>query len=93
MSQNTQYKEFSLKEVEKHNTEKDCWIIFNNEVYDLTKFISRHPGGKEIILKFAGKDGTKAFDTKSGRGHAEMAKEFRNKLKIGKIETIPQAKL
>jgi len=43
-------KEFSLKEIYKHNKENDLWIIINNEVYDVTNFIKWHPGGKKIFL-------------------------------------------
>ena len=35
--------------------------IFRN-VYDVTKFLKEHPGGVESIMKFAGKEATKAFD-------------------------------
>jgi len=31
-------------------------------VYDVTKFIEEHPGGVESLMKFAGKEATKAFD-------------------------------
>lgn len=34
----------------------------HGKVYDLTHFLPDHPGGASIILKYAGKDGTKAFD-------------------------------
>jgi cytochrome b involved in lipid metabolism/ferredoxin-NADP reductase len=45
-----------------HNTKNDCWIIINNRVYDLSKFINFHPGGKKIILVNAGKDGSADYN-------------------------------
>ncbi|EGV63279.1 FMN-dependent dehydrogenase/cytochrome heme-binding domain [Yamadazyma tenuis] len=52
----------SIEEVRKHNSKADCWVIIHNKVYDVTDFLSEHPGGSGIILKYAGKDATKAFD-------------------------------
>jgi len=49
-------------EVAKHNTEGDCWVIIDNEVYDCTKFLKDHPGGAGAIMLFAGKDATEEFD-------------------------------
>ena len=46
---------YSVDEVKKHNTINDCWCYYKNNVYDITKFISKHPGGK-IIMHAAGKD-------------------------------------
>lgn len=40
-------KTFTKEEVGKHNTAEDCWIIVHNKVYDVTKFLSEHPGGKK----------------------------------------------
>lgn len=54
-------KKIQLEEVMRHNTPQDCWIIIANQVFDITSFLDKHPGGKNIILKFAGKDCTEIF--------------------------------
>ena len=41
-------------EVAKHNNKKSCWIVLESKVYDVTSFLSKHPGGAAIILKQAG---------------------------------------
>eukprot|EP00466_Bigelowiella_natans_P002773 jgi/Bigna1/35847/e_gw1.11.198.1 len=50
---------FELKEVAVHNRAEDCWIVVDGIVFDVTSFLSAHPGGKKILLKEAGKDATK----------------------------------
>jgi cytochrome-b5 reductase len=52
---------FTPEEVKKHKTVEDCWMILNGKVYDITKYISFHPGGK-TIMGAAGKDGTELFN-------------------------------
>ncbi|EGG15010.1 hypothetical protein DFA_09830 [Cavenderia fasciculata] len=49
---------FSLEEISRHNTRESCWMIIQNKVYDITEYIDRHPGGKNALLRFAGKDGS-----------------------------------
>lgn len=52
----------TYKEVSNHTLKDDCWVIVHGKVYDVTTFLDEHPGGSAIILKYAGRDATKAFD-------------------------------
>jgi len=52
----------TLEEVAKHTTDKDCWVVVNGQVLDVTKFLPDHPGGALAILTFAGKDATEEFN-------------------------------
>ena len=52
----------SAEEVAKHNTDKDCWVIIGDDVFDVTGFLADHPGGKKAIMLYAGKDATEEFD-------------------------------
>ena len=54
-------KVWTKDDVAKHNNEKDCWVIVNGQVLDVTSFLKDHPGGKKAILLFAGKDATEEF--------------------------------
>ncbi len=58
------------EEIEKHVQVGDCWIVINNRVYDVSNFMTRHPGGRWIILAQAGKDATSAFQKTI---HSEIA--------------------
>ena len=51
----------SLEEVARHKTKEDsCWTAVDGLVYDVTKYIPYHPGGKKIMLG-AGKESSKMF--------------------------------
>jgi len=52
------YQSFIRRDVLIHDKINDCWIIIDNKVLDITKFIKNHPGGSKIILDVAGKDVT-----------------------------------
>jgi len=51
----------SVQDVYKHNTPEDCWIVIDDQVLDVTKFAPEHPGGASLLLKYAGRDATKAY--------------------------------
>lgn len=76
-------KVFARAEVAKHNNDKDCWIIFESKVYDLTTFLDDHPGGGSKLLEVAGRDGTADFDKVM---HSDSAKRSREKYFIGYLE-------
>ena len=76
---------YTIEEVAKHNTEKDCWVIANDNVYDLTLFLNFHPAGKKIILKHGGTDQTDSYHF-----HGKTAKSLWKNYKIGKIRYSQQ---
>lgn len=53
----------TVDELQKHTTMDDgVWVVINGEVYDLTHWLAQHPGGPNIILKYAGKNASKIFN-------------------------------
>lgn len=77
------------EEVLKNNNASDCWIIVNNSVYEVTKYLSLHPGGADRITPFCGKDATVAYDNKDGRGtHSATANQDLFSLKIGNLNQV-----
>lgn len=49
---------YSWSEIEKHNSKNDMWIVLNDNVYNITKFRNKHPGGNKILDHYAGQDAT-----------------------------------
>ena len=48
-------------EIATHNSRSDCWSIVRGNVYNLTSYVQKHPGGASVIANICGKDGTGAF--------------------------------
>jgi cytochrome b involved in lipid metabolism len=53
----------TLSRVKENNTASSCWSIINGNVYNLTTWISSHPGGKSAITSLCGIDGTSSFNS------------------------------
>lgn len=60
----------TMTEVAAHGTPEDCWSVVNGNVYNLTAWISQHPGGPQVIEGMCGIDATQAFTDMHG-GQAE----------------------
>lgn len=54
---------YTTAQVGTHNAQGDCWAAIEGSVYDLTTWISRHPGGADRIIALCGTDATAAFTT------------------------------
>ncbi|KAK4784588.1 hypothetical protein SAY86_018956 [Trapa natans] len=76
-------KVFTLAQVAQHKFKKDCWLIINGRVLNVTSFLVEHPGGDEILLESAGKDASKEFED---IGHSTTAKNLLLKYQIGVLE-------
>ena len=63
---------YTMANVRANNSKGSCWSVINGYVYDLTKWISSHPGGEGAIISLCGKDGTNEFVAQhKGQGKAE----------------------
>lgn len=57
----------SISELAKHNSETDCWVVYQGKIYDLTSWLTRHPGGVRTISPYCGTQGfEQAFINKHG---------------------------
>lgn len=54
-------KKISRSTVAQHATTSDCWSVIGRNVYDLTSYVSQHPGGSGAIAGICGANGTSAF--------------------------------
>lgn len=52
---------FTLTQVAQHKTKDDCWTIVRGNVYNVTSWVSKHPGGAEAIISMCGIDASSAF--------------------------------
>ncbi|OZJ04561.1 hypothetical protein BZG36_02702 [Bifiguratus adelaidae] len=73
---------YTVDEVAKHNTAESAWLIIHGKIYDVTRFLDEHPGGKKVLLRAAGTDASKQFD--QFHNAAIMAK-FGPGLEIGTV--------
>jgi cytochrome b involved in lipid metabolism len=73
-----------LADVTNHAGSSSCWLVIDDNVYDVTDFISTHPGG-DMILQGCGKDATSMFNSRpnDGTSHSESARNILTQYKIG----------
>lgn len=49
----------SMSEFQKHTQAKDCWVLMDGEVYNITGFINKYPDYKNGVIEFCGTVGFK----------------------------------
>ena len=47
-------KSYKLSEVQRHNTEGDCWVVVDEAVLDVSEFAAVHPGGERVLHELGG---------------------------------------
>ncbi len=81
---NTTKGTYTMADIQTHNTPSDCWSAIGGDVYDLTSWVSRHPGGEKKIIGLCGTDGTTAYTGK--HGSSARPKAMLVLLKIGALK-------
>jgi cytochrome b involved in lipid metabolism len=63
-------------ELAMHNSESDCWVSYDGEVYDITAFLPIHPGGVARIAPYCGtsKEFQQAFTNQHGTSKVSRLK-------------------
>ncbi|MEK6926199.1 MAG: cytochrome b5-like heme/steroid binding domain-containing protein [Nanoarchaeota archaeon] len=63
----------SSSELSKHSKQSDCWISYKGKVYDLTKWLPKHPGSAAAIAPYCGTSSEfeKAFSDKHGTSQVQ----------------------
>jgi hypothetical protein len=80
---------YALTEVATHNTPDDCWMVFEQNVYDITSYLRSHDKYLEID-SWCGLDMTEDFQTKAGTGrdHKSSTYALLDQYKIGDLEVV-----
>ena len=74
---------FTAAQVAQNSDATSCWASVDGSVYDLTEWISEHPGGSREIEALCGTDATTAFQRQHG-SNAEAQRELAG-FKIGEL--------
>lgn len=74
---------YTLEEVALHNVREDCWMVFNEDVFDFTSEFGAHPGGADTLLLGCGKDATELFESIHLPSTIEAG---HNKFLVGKLK-------
>lgn len=84
---------YTMPQVKAHKSAASCWTVVGGKVYNLTKWIPKHPGGSAVITAMCGKDATSAFKAKHGLSgiEATMLGDYRIAT-LSKAKPKPKAK-
>jgi sulfite oxidase len=75
-----------LNQVSQHKTkETGIWVIFKDGVYDITKFVGNHPGGKDKIMLAAGGDVEPFWNIYRQHYNSPLPMELLKSMRIGTL--------
>lgn len=73
---------YTMCQLRRHNTEESAWLLVGDTIYDATRFLEIHPGGKQSILK---KSGGACDCTADMHFHSRTAIKKMKAHKVGKV--------
>ncbi|KAF9239345.1 hypothetical protein BU15DRAFT_88108 [Melanogaster broomeanus] len=87
MSVSKRVRIYTSEDVDNHKSPKSCWVTLRGKVYDVTAFVSDHPGGEEFILDNGGTDVEDIMKDKDSHDHSASAYEMLEEYMIGRLGT------
>lgn len=76
---------FALTDVSMHATRKSCYVSYAGSVFDVTPFLSDHPGGDDILMEYAGKDVGLILSDENQHVHSRSAYDMMEEYKVGEL--------
>jgi 4-hydroxysphinganine ceramide fatty acyl 2-hydroxylase len=78
---------YTANDVAAHTNPGSCWVSRADKVYDVSAFLSDHPGGEDLILAHAGKDIEEVMKDRLEHEHSESAYSMLDEYVIGRLGT------
>ncbi len=72
---------FTMGDVKDHNLQSDCYLVVDANVYDITNYFGKHPGGNKTMLERCGQEVSGLFASI----HSNFAWDLLGKYYIGMV--------
>ena len=76
---------YTTEDLAAHASSSSCWVSRDGKVYDVTKFLDDHPGGDDLVLKYAGQDVGAIMKDSEEHAHSESAYDMLDEFLIGRL--------
>ena len=76
----------SNKEVSRHSSPRDAWVVVDGHVYDVSGFLHSHPGGLDVLDGRLGTDISDALRSPDFHRHSSTAFQILEQCRIGVLE-------
>ncbi|AKM84379.1 TPA: hypothetical protein DCZ46_03460 [Candidatus Campbellbacteria bacterium] len=73
--------------VAQHNKQSDCWMVVDGKVYNITSYMTAHPGGTQTLVSSCGKEATDLFaGILGGHKHSGTAYDILKNYYVGDFQ-------
>lgn len=76
---------YTEDDLARHRSKASAWVSYKRKIADVTSFMEDHPGGPELLLRYAGKDVEAIMGDPTEYAHGESAYEILADLIIGTV--------
>ena len=75
--------QLTIEELRKHCVPGNYYVAIRGKVYDVSEFLDRHPGGRDVLKLAAGRDCTQLFESY----HSFEIERMLPKFEVGELVT------
>jgi sulfite oxidase len=84
---------YRTQDIQNHKTkETGIWVTYKDGVYDITKFIPNHPGGRDKIMMAAGQDIEPFWNVYRQHYNSPLPQELLKEMRIGTLHPEDRVK-